>query len=101
MNGIDISQNQHITHLLFVDDVLIFFSGTVHDLNTLAKILALFYSMTGMDINETKYTFTTHRLDVVEVGNTAHCFPFIRVPLEDGLKYLGFYLKPNNYLKKD
>ena len=29
------------------------------------------------------------------------CFPFLWVPLDDGLKYLGFFLKPNNYLKKD
>ena len=84
-----------------MDDVLIFCSGTVHDLNTLAEILALFSSVTGMEINERKSAFTTHRLDSAEVGHTAHCFPFIRVPLEDGLKYLVFYLKPNNYLKKD
>ena len=84
-----------------MDDVLIFCSGTVQDLNTLAEILPLFSYTTGMEINERKSTFTTHRLDAAEVGHVAHCFPFIKVPLEDGLKYLGFYLKPNNYLKKD
>ena len=101
LNGIDISQHQQITHLLFVDDVLIFCSGTVHDLNTIVEILALFSSATGMEINERKSTLTTHRLDVAEVGHATHCFPFIRATLEYGLKYLGFSLKPNNYLKKD
>ena len=27
--------------------------------------------------------------------------PFIRASLDEGLKYMGFILKPNNYLKKD
>ena len=85
MNGINVSQHQHITHLLFVDDVLIFYSGTIQDLNTLAEILALFSTATGMEINERKSTLTTHRLDVVEVGHATHCFPFIRVTLDDGL----------------
>ena len=100
-NGIDVSQHLQITHLLFVDDVLIFCSGTVHDMNTLAAVLALFSSATGMEINERKSTLTTHRLDDAEVGHPMVCFPFLRVPLDDGLKYLGFFLKPNNYLKKD
>ena len=28
-------------------------------------------------------------------------FPFIVVELQDGIKYLGFYLKPNDYSKRD
>ena len=100
LNGIDVSQHQQITHLLFVDDVLIFYSGTVHDLNTIVEILALFSFATGMEINERKSRLTTHRLDATEVGHATHCFPFIWATLEDGLKYLGFFLKPNKYLKK-
>ena len=100
-NGINVSQHLQITHLLFVDDVLIFCSRTVHDLNTLAEILALFSSATGMEINEGKSTFTTHHMEDVEVGYATTCFPFVRVTLDDGLKYLGFFLKPNKYLKKD
>ena len=84
-----------------MDDVLIFCSGTVHDLNTLAEILAVFSSATGMEINEGKSIITTHRMEDVEVGYATACFPFVRVTLDDGLKYLGFFLKPNNYLKKD
>ena len=54
-----------------------------------------------MEINENKSTITTHLLEDDEVGHATICFPFLRVTLDDGLKYLGFFLKPNNYLKKD
>ena len=101
MNGIVVSQHQQITHLLFVDEILIFCSRNVQDMNTLANILALFSTVTGMEINVGKSMLTTHRMDANEVGHATHCFPFIRVLLDDGLKYLGFSLKPNNYLKKD
>jgi hypothetical protein len=31
----------------------------------------------------------------------AHLFPFQMTELEQGLKYLGFFLKPNQYKKYD
>jgi hypothetical protein len=40
--GIYISQNLQITHLLFVDDVLIFFNGSRGDADKLNEILELF-----------------------------------------------------------
>ena len=64
LNGIAISQQHQITHLLFVDDVLIFYSGNVQDMNTLADILALFSTATGMEINVGKSTLSTHHMDV-------------------------------------
>ena len=78
MNGIVVSQHQQITHLLFVDDVLIFCSRNVQDMNTLADILALFSTATGMEINVGKSTLSTHRMDVDEVGRATHCFPLFR-----------------------
>ena len=57
--------------------------------------------MNGMEINAGKSSLTTHGMDVVEVRHATTLFPFIRANLDEGLKYLGFMLKPNNYLKKD
>ena len=99
--GIAVAPHLQITHLLFVDDVLIFCSGTAHDVNTISRILGLFSLATGMEINEGKSTMTTHGLDVGEERQAATLFPYICVTPDAGFKYLGFCLKPNNYLKKD
>ena len=84
-----------------MDDVLIFCFGIVRDVDTISQILALFATATGMEINDGKSTLTTHNMDVEESRHAIHTFPFLRESLDDGLKYLGFLLKPNNYLKKD
>ena len=90
-----------ITHLLFMDDVLIFCSGNVHDVDTISNILGLFPSVTGMEINAGKSSLTTHGMDDVEVRHATTHFPFNRATLDEGLKYLGSMLKPNNYLNND
>ena len=99
--GINVAPQLQITHLLFMDDVLIFCSGNVHDVNTISGLLGLFSFATGMEINAGKSSLMTHGMDVVEVRHATTLFPFIRANLDEGLKYLGFMLKPNNYLKKD
>lgn len=50
LKGIHISPNLFITHLLFMDDVLIFCSGSVRDAHTLREILDLFSKATGMEV---------------------------------------------------
>ena len=54
LKGIQIYQVLHLTHLLFVDDFLIFCTTTVRDINTLLDILVLFSKETRMDINDRK-----------------------------------------------
>ena len=52
-----------------MDDVLIFCSGNVQDMNTISDILALFSTTTGMEINVGKSTLPTHHLNAKEVGH--------------------------------
>ena len=47
--GISISTNLVITHLLFVDDILIFYDGSRRSLQTLRHGLELFHIATGME----------------------------------------------------
>ena len=54
-----------------------------------------------MEINADKSTLSTHKLDVEETRHISVTFPFWQEVLDGGLKYLGFFLKPNDYLKKD
>ena len=99
--GIQISQDLKMTHLLFMDDVLIFCSGSVRELNTLYDILKLFSKVTGMEINVGKSTMSTHLLSDMERQEHLTLFPFNVGSLERGLKYPSFYLKPNDYRKQD
>ena len=98
---IQLAPNLVITHLLFVDDVLIFCSGTRGDTRALQGILELFAKATGMEINFCKSSLTTHLLRPEEEAELSRIFPFNTAGLDDGLKYLGFSLKANLYQKQD
>ena len=100
-SGIQIAPNLNITHLLFVDDVLIFCLGTKGDSRALQEILELFTKATGMEINSGKSSLTTHLLRPEEEAVITRFFPYNTSGLDEGLKYLGFSLKANLYRKQD
>jgi hypothetical protein len=100
-SGITTSPTLQISHLLFVDDVLIFCSGNRRDVETFMKILDLFWNATWMKINSRKSTLSTYNLDRVETNLYKMIFPFDYKEIEEGLKYLGFHLNPNKYRKED
>lgn len=52
IKGVNVTSLIQITHLLFVDDVLIFGLGIVEEWTSYKEILTLFYSSTGMQIND-------------------------------------------------
>jgi hypothetical protein len=54
-----------------------------------------------MQINEGKSTLTTNLLSEEEGQALSLHFPFEENKLYDGLKFLGFLLKPNDYKKED
>jgi hypothetical protein len=99
--GISISSGMKITHLLFVDDIHIFCNGKVGDAETLVDILANFLLATGMIINVQKSTISTSELDEEENEVYQRLFPFTLQDISQGIKYLGFQLKPNSYKKED
>jgi hypothetical protein len=57
-NGIHLTAGLRITHLLFVDDILIFYNGQRRDTKVLENILSLFRSATCMQINFQKSTLS-------------------------------------------
>ena len=67
----------------------------------MGTILDLFSRATGMQINSSKSTLLTHLMEPKEVLIYKALFPFAENPLDEGLKYLGFHLKPNSYTKSD
>lgn len=52
-----------------------------------------------MITNEHKSTLTTHNLAKANVQHHLRLFLYDSKGLDEGLKYLGFLLKPNNYSK--
>lgn len=81
--GIKISENFYLTHLLFVDDVLIFLNGSIGDSSVLHNIFKLFQQATGMMINEGKSTITIIGFSQHETIYTTQRFPFSALNLED------------------
>ena len=65
------------------------------------KCYLLFCKATGMTLSEQKSTLTTFNLDEDIVRRLLTLVPFLVTPLDDGMKYLGFRLKPNCYKKED
>jgi hypothetical protein len=86
---------------MFVDDVLIFYSGLRGYLERLSSILDLFSRATGMLKNNTKSTLSPHLMEREEVLFYKGLFPYLENTLDEALKYLGFHLKPNFYTKAD
>jgi len=82
-----------LTHVLFVDYVLIFYSVIRGDIERLSSIIELFSRATDMLINNTKSTLSTHVMERKEVQFYKDIFPYLENPLDEGLKYLGFHLK--------
>ena len=70
-------------------------------MDTISKILALFATTTGMEINAGKSTLSTHRLRADEKRHISGTFPYHLEELEGGLKCLVFFLKLDDYQKKD
>lgn len=93
--GLKIYDQCFLTHLLFVDDVLIFLNGSIRDTYTFYEIVTLFAPFIGMEANHTKSTITLSNASPQEARFSQHKFPFQSHHMEDGLKYLGFRIKPH------
>ena len=72
-------------------DVLIFYSGSAKDLNTISDILEFFSKDIGMEINIGKSTLSTHLMSDEYLQVITGIFPFMLEGLDSGLKYLGFF----------
>lgn len=76
LSGLNITDQCFLTHLLFVDDVLIFLDGSIRDSTTLDKILAIFYRSTGMMANHTKSSISLAYTSAQESNLTLKRFPY-------------------------
>jgi hypothetical protein len=99
LKGIQISPNYSLSHLLFVDDILIFCNGRLSFLENLKDILNIFFLATRMKINRDKSSLLVWGLPLQE-SNTISALLGVQIkdPTE-GLRYHGFTLKASDYRK--
>lgn len=90
-----------ITHLLFVDDVVRFGTGSIEEWSQLSDIIKLFCSASGMELSFNKSSFMFHNMEENVLHHISIIFPYGMSPIENGFKYLGFYIKPNLYRISD
>jgi hypothetical protein len=94
LHGVQVGGNEYLTHLLFVDDVLLFSNGLEAEGRKLQEILQLYCKATSMEINFMKSVIFLNALGDENEQLLKYLFPFRNLKLQDGLKYLGFTLKP-------
>lgn len=95
LRGLKITDDCYLTHLLFMDDVLILLDGSMRDSLDFSQILQLFSSANGMLVNQQKSTITFARTSVNESQYAHQVFLCSIHPMDRGLKYLGYWLKPS------
>eukprot|EP00253_Pinus_taeda_P001986 PITA_01986 len=101
VKGIEVAINLFISHLLFVDDILIFTNGSSNEIKDYKSIFDLFMKATGMQINTIKSQICVADLDRRERDRISNLFTFPLQPLDTPFKYLGFWLKLVAYKKED
>jgi hypothetical protein len=99
--GIKIVVDTFISHLLFVDDVLILGNANFEEWSTFHTILRLFCKASGMVINCQKSCFIAQNIEPDLARNLSTVFNIHFQVFDDGMKYLGYFLKENNYRVAD
>ena len=101
IKGIIFSKIIKITHLLFVDGVMLFGKGTLVESGRFKYILGKFSKASGMLISDKKSIILHHGIYENTLGMLRSLFPYCFKPTEEGTKYLGYALKPNGYTVQD
>jgi len=99
--GIQVSRALKILHILFVDDVVIMTNTNLQEWWEIDKILKSFCLALGLSINASKSTFHQAGLTDQEMLPYKALFPYIFIELEQGFKYLGFYIKVGYQRKEE
>jgi len=67
IKGLEVVVSLFITHLLFVDDILLFSNGSLVEFKKIKEILELFMKATGMQVNYRKSQLIMEGLNRQEI----------------------------------
>eukprot|EP00253_Pinus_taeda_P002170 PITA_02170 len=101
LTGLEVAVNLFISHLLFVDDILLFLNGNLPEVKVLKDIIDLFLKATGLQINPRKSHFILEGFTRHEAFAITSILPFETTQMDMPFKYLGFWLKPSSYRNQD
>ena len=101
IRGIQISPTIELTHLLFVDDVIIMGTRSLQEWAAFEVILDTFCSATGMSISLDKSVILHHNIPDSELLCLSRSIPYRMSPITQGLTYLGYFLKPHSHKIRD
>lgn len=100
MSGIKLGRSFYLTHVLFVDDVLLVFYGSRWDVNKIKEILSLYNKAFFFGNKHAKSSMAINGVEEEKVGrNILYEFPFHNVNFHTYFLYLGLLLKPSDYRK--
>ena len=91
--GISFGNNISLTHVLFVDDIVMITNGSAQYLSMLYELLMDFTKSLGMMINENKSSFYFFGLDESKLISLQNIFSYTLLKINSGMKYLGFFFK--------
>jgi len=97
LKGVRIVDNIILSHLLFLDDILIFLDGNTNESYVFNTTLNYFFKAIRMVNNQENFILTTFGCSQLKIDYAPQRFPHTILTFEDELNYLGFRLKPNNY----
>ena len=98
VKGIKISKDLSLTHLLFVDDVILFGLGSCEEWIAFKVILDTFCEASGMLINPEKSCFLFNNADDELLNRISRSLSFKAQDISTGFHYLGYFIKPMGYL---
>ena len=75
-HGITFGNDISLSHVLFVDDIVMVTDGTEQSLSTLYEVLMIFCKDSGMKINEEKFVLYFSKLDEFELITIQNIFTF-------------------------
>ena len=90
-----------LTHVLFVDDVLLMGEGTLTNFQNLAKSLEKYQKATGMVFNIEKSILIYSNVFGELLSREKELLPYSIATISEGFKYMGFTLKPNTCCFQD
>jgi hypothetical protein len=96
VQGVLVGRRVSISHLLFVDDIILFFYGSMSEVRRIINILELCCSTTSMEINNDKYVFYASSVDRHLQDLMTKMVPFQQGNMEDDIKYISFTINPNH-----
>jgi len=80
-----------------VDDILLLGKRPTPKIQVISSLITLFTKATRMQINSTKLYILFHKVPKAHVEHSQTLLPYPSKAFNEGLKYLGFHLKPLSY----